>query len=73
MQIFSQEMFNIDNRTQILVSRIFKKIFKFEEAISDKIQRLFNIRDKITELSGKKIIIIVNQFNFDQCEIIEKF
>lgn len=75
LQIFSQEMSNMDNRTQILVNRIYQKMNNIKEVISEKNQMLFNIRDEITTLSekAKKLQYELSQLNTDQLEVMVEF
>ncbi|KAF3648608.1 hypothetical protein FXO38_18090 [Capsicum annuum] len=65
----------MDNKTQQMIDRIFQRMNGIEEAISEKNNMLFNIRDELVALSEKarKLQYGLNQLNTDQLENITEF
>ncbi|KAH0698972.1 hypothetical protein KY284_013187 [Solanum tuberosum] len=68
-------MSNMDNRTQILVNRIYDKMQTLAESIDSKSQRLFNIRDNLIGLTdqARNLQYELNQLSSEHDENMSKF
>ena len=53
LQIFFQETSNMEDRTQVLVNRIWQKMNNIDDAINEKSNMLFEIRDELVTLFEK--------------------
>ncbi|KAG5612027.1 hypothetical protein H5410_023308 [Solanum commersonii] len=67
--ILSPETSNMDNRTQILLNRMYEKMQIIEESIHDKSKKLFKIRDELASLLEQARMMQYGiQLNTEQAE-----
>ncbi|KAG5629425.1 hypothetical protein H5410_001142 [Solanum commersonii] len=65
----------MDNRTKILVNRIYEKMETVDESTDNKSQRLFKIRDELSKLSEQARILQseINHLSTTQAENMREF